>query len=201
MKLFFSVPSLRATALLLAGGLASCSRGPEVAAAAPASAPVQASALAPVPAPARPAILPTSQANRATTQVAASPASRPAEPAAAAPEVTVATALPAAPGPTMATASARVATYTQAGRVLDESGLPLVGATVLLRGSSHGTSTDASGGYMLEVPKGENTFVIGYAGYEDEMASSHDGQPLIVTLLPAPAASPGLSAKSRRERR
>ena len=83
--------------------------------------------------------------------------------------------------------------------MLDESGQPLVGATVMLRGSTYGTSTDATGSYMLQVPKGENTFVIGYAGYEDETASSYDGQPLTVTLLPSPNTrpSPGSPAKDR----
>ena len=111
-----------------------------------------------------------------------------------APTVTVATA-PPAPEPLL-----RGATYTNAGRVLDESGQPLVGATVLLRGSTYGTSTDATGGYMLEVPKGEHTLVIGYAGYENETASIHDGQPLTVTLLPTPAASPSPPAKGHRGR-
>jgi hypothetical protein len=192
----FSSPvrSLWATAtLLLAGGLASCSRGPEGSAAAPASAPVQVSELAPVPAPA--------PSGRATPQVSASLPARIAPPVAVAPEISVAAAVPAATKPTAA-APERVATYTQAGRVLDESGQPLVGATVLLRGSTRGTSTDATGGYMLEVPKGENTFVIGYAGYEDETASSHDGQPLTVTLLPVPAASASPTpAKGHRGRR
>lgn len=191
MKLLFSVRSLRATAVLLAAGLASCSRGPEASTAAPASAPVRVSALAPVPAPAI-----NGQPDRPSAQVLASPALRPAEPAAMAPEISVATARPATPTPTMAAPAGRTPTYMQAGRVLNESGQPLVGATVLLRGSRQGTSTDVTGSYILEVPKGENTFVIGYAGYEDETASSHDGQPLTVTLLPAPPATP--PAKGRR---
>lgn len=199
MKLFFSVRSWRAISLLLvlAGGLASCSRGPEASAAAPASAPVRASALAPMPA--QPAAAPTGRASQATTFGSASPAARLAAPNATAPEIPIAIALPAVLKPKAA--PVRVATYAQAGRVLDESGQPLVGATVLLRGSTHGTSTDATGGYVLEVPRGENTFVIGYAGYEDETASSHDGQPLTITLLPVPAASPSPPAKGRRGQR
>ncbi len=185
MYLSFLVRGLRVGAALLAGGLASCSRGPELAAAAPASAPVRASVLAPVPAPA---------ASGAAAQASAGSVARTTAPALA-PEIPLATPLPAA------TASVRGATYIQAGRVLDESGQPLVGATVLLRGSTYGTSTDATGSYMLEVPKGENTFVMGYAGYENEMASSHDGQPLTVTLLPVPAASPRPPAKGHRGRR
>ena len=197
MQLFFSVRSLRATALLVAGGLASCSRGPEASVAAPASAPTQAAALAPVPAPARPEPGAAERSSPSAAEVPARPPARLAAPVA--PEITVATA-PAAPK-LVVVAPGRVATYTQAGRVLDESGQPLVGATVLLRGSTHGTSTDATGGYLLEVPKGENTFVIGYAGYENETASSHDGQPLTVTLLPVPATSSRPLAKDRRGHR
>lgn len=178
MNSFLFVRSLRVGVALLAAGLAGCSRGPELAAAAPARAPARAAALAPA-------------------QGGAAPASP--ETPATAPTVTVATA-PPAPEPA-AKPLLRGATYTNAGRVLDESGQPLVGATVLLRGSTYGTSTDATGGYMLEVPKGAHTLVIGYAGYENETASIHDGQPLTVTLLPTPAASPSPPAKGRRGRR
>jgi hypothetical protein len=95
---------------------------------------------------------------------------------------------------------------TQAGRVLDESGQPLVGATVLLRGTTKGTSTDATGSYSLEVPAGDNILVVGYGGYEDELATTHNAQPVTVTLLPkagttmssAPVPTP--KAKGRRER-
>jgi len=112
-----------------------------------------------------------------------------------APAPSVAEAAPVAPAPEPVAAPAAPATLTQAGRVLDESGHPLVGATVMLRGSTKGTSTDATGSYTLEVPTGENTFVVGYGGYEDETASSRDGQPLTVTLVPTP------NSKSRNRRR
>lgn len=102
----------------------------------------------------------------------------------------------AAPVPEPVVAPAAPATRTQAGRILDENGHPLIGATVMLRSSTKGTSTDASGSYLLEVPTGSNTFVVGYGGYEDETASSTDGQPLNVTLLPTPSGK----AKSRRAR-
>jgi hypothetical protein len=75
-------------------------------------------------------------------------------------------------------------TRTQSGRVIDEAGQPLVGATVLLKGTAKGASTDANGNYSLEVPAGINTFIIEYSGYQDEVAQSRDGHPLTVTLLP-----------------
>jgi hypothetical protein len=109
--------------------------------------------------------------------------------------VVVARATPATPAPAPATVdvprpvtAVRPATHVQSGRIIDEAGQPIVGATVLLKGTAKGTSTDASGGYSLEVPNGENTFLVGYGGYEDELATSRDGQPMNVTLLPTPGS-------------
>ncbi|MGI4866535.1 MAG: carboxypeptidase-like regulatory domain-containing protein, partial [Janthinobacterium lividum] len=78
----------------------------------------------------------------------------------------------------------------QSGRIIDEAGEPLVGATVLLKGTSRGASTDANGDYSLAVPLGNNTFVFAYTGYQEEVAQSPDGQPLTVTLLPIPGLLP-----------
>lgn len=86
-------------------------------------------------------------------------------------------AAPAAP-------EAAPATVTVSGRILDEEGHPLAGATVLLKGSRKATGTDANGNYTLEVPAGDNTLVYGYGGYEDQELHSRTGQTHNVTLLP-----------------
>ncbi|WP_151088672.1 carboxypeptidase-like regulatory domain-containing protein [Hymenobacter baengnokdamensis] len=171
--------------LLLAAGLAGCSPTPETAATAPAiTAPALANVAAPLPAP----VAATPKAASGKEQLKGKLAKpRAVKPVAPLPAPVVAEAAPA-PAPELVAAPAPPATRTQAGRVLDENGRPLVGATVLLRGSSKGTSTDANGSYTLEVPNGENTFLIGYGGYEDETISSRDGQPLTVTLLPSPSS-------------
>ena len=190
-----------AGALLLAG-LAGCGHTPEAATAgaAPAAPPLTTAPAAPVPAatpaPAAEATAPVAAPSQETVKAKPVKALRAPQPVAEeAPAAAVAEEAPAAPEPVAAPAAP--ATRTQAGRVLDENGRPLVGATVMLRGSTKGTSTDASGSYSLEVPSGDNTFVVGYGGYEDETASSHDGQPLNVTLLP----TPGGKGKGRRSRR
>lgn len=90
---------------------------------------------------------------------------------------------------------------TQSGRIIDEAGEPLVGATVLLKGTTRGASTDANGDYSLTVPLGTNTFVFGYSGYQEEVAQSRDGQPLTVTLLPAPRPEVPAAAPKPRTRR
>ncbi|OGX87637.1 hypothetical protein BEN47_00235 [Hymenobacter lapidarius] len=106
-------------------------------------------------------------------EVAAAPA--PAEEEEAAP----------APAPAAAPEPAAPANMTLSGRIEDENGRPMVGATVLLRGSSKGTSTDGNGNYTLEVPGGnDHTLIYGYGGYEDELVRVSGSKPVNVTLTP-----------------
>ncbi|UOQ70571.1 carboxypeptidase-like regulatory domain-containing protein [Hymenobacter cellulosilyticus] len=130
-------------------------------------------AAAPAPAAAKPAARPA-----ATGAVAAQPV-RPSETALAEALPELESAAPAAAAP------AEPANVTLSGRILDENGRPLAGATVLVKGSRKGTGTDANGNYTLEVPAGDNTLVYGYGGYEDQEMRARGGQPLNVTLTPA----------------
>ena len=122
------------------------------------------------------------QKTAASAPAAAVPAAVAVVPAPVAPEpapVAAPTAAPAAP-----------ATVSVSGKIEDENGRPLVGATVLLKGSSKGTSTDANGIYTLEMPGGsDNTLVYGYGGYEDEVVHSRGTQPVNVTLTPTAKVS------------
>ena len=57
--------------------------------------------------------------------------------------------------------------YTQqsiSGIVTDESGVPLPGASIIIAGSSVGTSTDFDGNFTISAEIGD-TLVIGYVGY------------------------------------
>jgi hypothetical protein len=55
------------------------------------------------------------------------------------------------------------------GLILDEQGQPLPGATVLQKGTTYGTSTDADGRYTLYVPASEQTTLqYGYGGYVEQ---------------------------------
>jgi uncharacterized protein (TIGR02231 family) len=51
------------------------------------------------------------------------------------------------------------------GKVVNEAGEPLIGATVLLRGSSIGTITDMKGKYSLKIPTSPSALVVSYPGY------------------------------------
>jgi hypothetical protein len=171
---------------LLATSLMGCGVSSEVTAHPPAAFSAEPTAVSGPPAQVRPARPVGSLATATTT------ARRPAAPLAAKP-ATTSTEL------TIGAPNRRI----QAGRIIDEAGQPLVGATVLLKGTTRGTSTDANGDYSLPVPLGLNTFVVAYAGYQEEEAQSRDGQPLTVTLLPvlglAPAepAAPEPKSKAR----
>ena len=131
------------------------------------------------------------------TTAAPTTATTPAVPVAAALAAVAPAAAPEpAPAPVAAAAPAPAApaNVTMSGKIEDENGRPLRGATVLLKGSSKGTSTDANGNYTLEVPGGnENTLVYGYGGYDDEIVRSSGNKPVNVTLTP--------HAKAGRKRR
>ena len=120
--------------------------------------------------------------------VASAPTAAPAAVAAApAPAPAAETAPAPAAEPEPAAAPANV---TMSGRIVDENGRPLVGATVLLKGSSKGTSTDANGNYTMEVPGGDDhSLIFGYGGYEDEIVRASGAKTLNVTLTPRAKAS------------
>jgi hypothetical protein len=66
-----------------------------------------------------------------------------------------------------ATAATKMTTVT--GRILDENGRPLVGATVLDIAHGRGVSTDAQGNYSLAVPAQQTSKLqVGYGGYSEE---------------------------------
>ena len=59
---------------------------------------------------------------------------------------------------------------TVSGSVTDQSGYPLEGATVLVRGTANGTVTDAEGNYRIHTP-GDSELVVSYLGYLSQLKS------------------------------
>ncbi|MEN0047579.1 MAG: carboxypeptidase-like regulatory domain-containing protein [Bacteroidota bacterium] len=62
-------------------------------------------------------------------------------------------------------AEALTAFVVVTGNVTDTEGTPLIGASVLVKGTTIGTVTDAEGNFSINVPDGENVLVISYTGY------------------------------------
>jgi len=54
------------------------------------------------------------------------------------------------------------------GQVFEETGEPLIGATILVPGTAIGTVTDFDGRYSFEVPAGTTELVVSYTGYSSK---------------------------------
>lgn len=63
-------------------------------------------------------------------------------------------------------ATGLTAQSTVMGTLTDPNGEPLIGASVMVKGTSSGTVTDYDGKYSLNVPAGSDILIFSYVGYE-----------------------------------
>ena len=63
-----------------------------------------------------------------------------------------------------------ISVYAQqiTGSVSDDNGLPLPGASIVIQGTSDGTTTDFDGNFSIESSQG-SSLVISYVGYESQI--------------------------------
>lgn len=54
------------------------------------------------------------------------------------------------------------------GQVVDRSGEPMIGATVMVKGTTIGVVSDVDGNYEIQVPFGFHTIVVSYVGFSDQ---------------------------------
>ncbi len=54
------------------------------------------------------------------------------------------------------------------GTIIDNTGLPLIGANVLVKGTTAGTITDIDGNFTLDVPEGANEVEVSYTGFTSQ---------------------------------
>jgi len=73
---------------------------------------------------------------------------------------------------------------TISGVVLDENGEGLPGATVLVKGSTIGTSTDSDGRYSLTLPQNAERLVFSFIGYATEEVGINGRSTLSLALAP-----------------
>ncbi|MBK8700357.1 MAG: SusC/RagA family TonB-linked outer membrane protein [Saprospiraceae bacterium] len=67
-----------------------------------------------------------------------------------------------------------LAQKTVTGSVKDPNGEPLIGANVLVQGTSIGTVTDIDGMFSIQVPGGRNALLITYIGFADKVVDVTD---------------------------
>ena len=68
------------------------------------------------------------------------------------------------------------------GKVTDKSGGPLIGASILVKGTSSGSVTDVDGTYSLNAPDGATTLVVSYTGYASQEITLGTSNIIDVTL-------------------
>lgn len=75
------------------------------------------------------------------------------------------------------------------GRVLADNGTPVNGASVSVKGSNRGTSTDVNGNFTIHIPESDRgfrngavTLLISAVGYEPQEMNISDSKPVNVTL-------------------
>ncbi len=76
-------------------------------------------------------------------------------------------------------------TKTITGKVTDDKGSPVQGATVTIKGSRTGTATDAAGAFKLSVSGNAKTLVISSVGFASTEASIADKTDISVALVPS----------------
>lgn len=78
----------------------------------------------------------------------------------------------------------QTADVTVTGKVTDENGGTLPGVTVILKGTTRGTASDANGNYALAVPGGEGTLVFSFIGYKAQEVQVGNRSTINVSLAP-----------------
>ncbi len=74
-------------------------------------------------------------------------------------------------------------TKTITGKVYDDEGMPALGATVLIKGSSRGTTTDFDGNYSIKASADE-TLVFSFIGFKTQEIPIKDKTTINVTFAP-----------------
>lgn len=62
------------------------------------------------------------------------------------------------------------------GKVVDEGGEPLIGASIIVQNTATGTATDFDGNFELTVPEGSTAIVISYTGFSDKVVNLTAGK-------------------------
>nr|WP_294905964.1 von Willebrand factor type A domain-containing protein [uncultured Lacibacter sp.] len=74
---------------------------------------------------------------------------------------------------------------TVAGKVVDETGAPLVAVSVKEKGKNNGTTTDAHGQFSIKVSSAKSSLEFQYVGYETQEVKLNNQSAINVTLKPA----------------
>jgi TonB-linked SusC/RagA family outer membrane protein len=80
--------------------------------------------------------------------------------------------------------SADIATIKIKGKVVDEAGQPLPGASIKIKGSNTGISADVNGTFSIDVPD-NSTLIVSFVGFQTKEVAAGTGAFLTITLSEA----------------
>lgn len=69
------------------------------------------------------------------------------------------------------------------GTVLDDAGVPLLGATVQIKGTNKGVTTDFDGHFQINLTENATTIIISYLGFITQEVPIEGGSTVIVTMV------------------
>lgn len=81
-------------------------------------------------------------------------------------------------------AAAEQQKYTVTGTVIDETGESVIGANVLVKGTTNGQTTDLDGHFSIQVEQPAVTLVVSYVGYTRQEVRATAGKMVKVVLAP-----------------
>jgi TonB-linked SusC/RagA family outer membrane protein len=74
--------------------------------------------------------------------------------------------------------------FTVTGKVLDENGQPLIGATILIAKTTTSTTTDVNGSFTLMLPNGQARLNVTYVGYVAQEVAVNGAKTLTIKMQP-----------------
>ena len=69
------------------------------------------------------------------------------------------------------------------GKITEEDGTVLIGANILIEGTSSGTVTDFDGNFELEIPDAPTNLIISYTGFATETVSVENGESVVNVIM------------------
>lgn len=74
------------------------------------------------------------------------------------------------------------------GKITDEKGNPIVGASITTQGGKTGTTTDAAGNFSLNAPAGTSAVTVSYVGYTSQDVDVSSSSNVSLSLAPSASA-------------
>ncbi|MBP6687996.1 MAG: carboxypeptidase-like regulatory domain-containing protein, partial [Lacibacter sp.] len=74
-------------------------------------------------------------------------------------------------------------TFKVSGKVSDDAGRPVSGVSVLVKGTTAGTTTGADGGFELNAPSGKSVLIISSVGFADQEIEINNRNVINVSLV------------------